>query len=327
MLRTAALTLGLLLMVGTGAAFASADHAVYMQGQKVDLKQELWTEDGWTYAPVKEIADAMGWQTAYDADADQIAVTNGIDDTLSFRNGASDLTFNGQIYKFGGTVKLKDGIAYFPLRLLAEAMHASVGWQEQEKIAILQTEEKYAVADGDTLASIAEAHETSVEALMKRNGLAEETLVPGQLLKVVVPEFLEPEFAARIASAEAKEKAETAMDAADLELLAKLVQVEAGNEPYEGKLAVANVVLNRLERGYSDSIRGVIYAPGQFPPAKSGLLAKQKPSKESIKAAKAAFSGVNNVPGAVSFFNPKLEPGKAKKANIVKTIGHHAFSK
>ncbi|WP_221469278.1 cell wall hydrolase [Cohnella nanjingensis] len=321
-MRLTALTLGLLLTVGTGAAFANADNTIYMQGQKVELNQDLWSIDEWTYAPVKEIADRMGWQLTYDGDADRITVSNGIDDTLSFRPGASEVSFNGRTYKFAGTVKVKDGSAYFPLRLMAEAMHASVGWQEQEKAAVLQTEEKYAVASGDTLASIAEANETSVEALKARNGLTDDTLSVGQLLKVVVPEFLEPGAAVKIAAVAAEKE----VDAADLALLAKLVEVEAGNEPYEGKLAVANVVLNRVSRGYADTIKGVIYASGQFPPARNGQLAKETASKESIKAAKAALSGVNNVPGAVSFFNPKLEPGKAKKVKVVKKIGHHIFS-
>jgi spore germination cell wall hydrolase CwlJ-like protein len=56
-------------------------------------------------------------------------------------------------------------------------------------------------------------------------------------------------------------------------------------------------------------------------------LDKTTPSKDSLKAARAALSGENNVPGAVYFFNPKREPGKLKKVTVVKEFGHHVFAK
>ena len=58
------------------------------------------------------------------------------------------------------------------------------------------------------------------------------------------------------------------MSASDSEvyLLACIIEWEAGWEPYEGKLAVANVVLNRVRssRFQQNTITDVIYAPGQF---------------------------------------------------------------
>ncbi|MDE7431147.1 MAG: cell wall hydrolase [Lachnospiraceae bacterium] len=91
----------------------------------------------------------------------------------------------------------------------------------------------------------------------------------------------------------------------DVYLLSCLVHAEAGWEPYEGKLAVANVVLNRLNSGkYGNSISAVIYAKGQFSVAASGRLATvmaQGPNSESIKAAKEALAGVNNVPSYPNF--------------------------
>lgn len=91
----------------------------------------------------------------------------------------------------------------------------------------------------------------------------------------------------------------------DVYLLACLVCAEAGYEPYEGKLAVANVVLNRLNGGlYGNTMSDVIYARGQFSVAASGRLAKimaAGPNNESITAAKEALSGKNNVPEYSNF--------------------------
>lgn len=91
----------------------------------------------------------------------------------------------------------------------------------------------------------------------------------------------------------------------DVYLLASLVHAEAGHEPYEGKLAVANVVLNRLNGGYyGNTVKDVIYARGQFSVVPSGRLSQvmsQGPNADSIRAAKDAVSGVNNVPDYASF--------------------------
>ena len=90
----------------------------------------------------------------------------------------------------------------------------------------------------------------------------------------------------------------------DAYLLACLVHAEAGSEPYEGKLAVANVVLNRVNRGFGDSISSVIYARGQFSVVTNGRLASviaNGPNSESVQAANEALSGVNNVPDYLFF--------------------------
>ncbi|MCM1048452.1 MAG: cell wall hydrolase [Clostridiales bacterium] len=95
-------------------------------------------------------------------------------------------------------------------------------------------------------------------------------------------------------------------DADDLRLMAALIQCEAGAEPYEGKLAVASVVMNRVRSGaYPNTISGVIYASGQFTPAMSGKVAKTynngKILDSCYQAAQEAMSGVSNVGDATHF--------------------------
>lgn len=308
LLGKAVLTLVLLLTMGAGAAFASSNGTLYILDQKVELGQELLVDDGVTYAPVKELSKLMGWQLSYDSDTGRIAVRNEIGDSLAFRTGRSQVFFNGQTYEIAQASKIVDGTAYVPLRTLTEAMHASIGWHADDNAIVVKPVEEYTVADGDTLASIAKANDTTAEALMARNELADSKIQAGQVLKVVVPEFLDPATA-------------------DAAIIAKMVEIESGNEPYEGKLAVANVILNRLHSGFSDTVSGVIYAQGQFPPAGKGMLQTETASSDSLKAAKAALAGENNVPGAVYFFNPNYEPGKVKLVTVVKKIGSHMFAK
>lgn len=116
----------------------------------------------------------------------------------------------------------------------------------------------------------------------------------------------------------------------DLKLLACLVHAEAGNQSYEGRLAVANIVLNRVKSGkYPDTIKAVIYSPGQFSVASSGSLSKQLSNYESyssnsqrlsIKAARAALEGANNIGNRLYFHSYKaaVRKGYDKKDNAVK---------
>ena len=60
---------------------------------------------------------------------------------------------------------------------------------------------------------------------------------------------------------------------AEVDLLAALIYCEANIEPYEAKLAVGAVVMNRLERGtYGSTLADVIYQPEQFTPACDGKV-------------------------------------------------------
>ncbi len=80
-------------------------------------------------------------------------------------------------------------------------------------------------------------------------------------------------------------------------LLACLIQCESGS--YEGQLAVANVILNRVNSSkFPNSITDVIYAAGQFSPVRSGSLdarLAKGPSSTALQAATDALNGVNNI--------------------------------
>lgn len=93
--------------------------------------------------------------------------------------------------------------------------------------------------------------------------------------------------------------------ASDIELLAALLECEAGSRNYDAVLAVASVVVNRMKsRYYPDTVRGVIYQSGQFPPAHDGKVDRVlsrgvKPI--CVQAAKDALAGKNNVGNCLSF--------------------------
>lgn len=105
----------------------------------------------------------------------------------------------------------------------------------------------------------------------------------------------------------AEKAAAEAAAQADKELLAALIFCEAGNQPYEGQVAVGAVVMNRVRSGsYPDTISDVIYQPGQFSPAMSGwldsVLASGGYTDSAMQAAADALAGSNPV-GDCMYFN------------------------
>jgi len=107
----------------------------------------------------------------------------------------------------------------------------------------------------------------------------------------------------------------------DFTLLSALVYLEAGNQPYEGMLAVAAVVMNRVKSsGYPNSVSGVIYASGQFAPARGGRLEAQIEKgvpKACKEAAREALKGKSNIGGATHFRRYSGQAGTV--------IGAHVF--
>lgn len=133
---------------------------------------------------------------------------------------------------------------------------------------------------------------------------------------------VEEEEAIQREKEEAARKGKASTNTDDLILLAALIEGEGNGQPYEGKVAIANVVLNRVNSGaYPSSIYNVIYQPGQFGPALSGKVAQiilKGPSSSNKDAAAAALGGLNYIGGCTHF-----KPISSGMAGAV--IGGHVF--
>ena len=119
--------------------------------------------------------------------------------------------------------------------------------------------------------------------------------------------------AAAQAEKEAQEQAEQAQassavnaSASERELLAALIFCEAGNQPYDGQVAVGAVVMNRVRSGsFPDTITDVIYQSGQFTPAMTGwldsVLASDGYTDSAMQAAADALAGSNPIGDCLYF--------------------------
>lgn len=112
------------------------------------------------------------------------------------------------------------------------------------------------------------------------------------------------------------------------DLLERLVEAEAGVEPYKGKVAVANVVLNRVKNAqFPDTIYAVIHAKNQFTPVANGTINKVA-SEDSKRAVQEALSGVNYVPDALYFYDARIATSRwLDGLETTNVIGNHTFKR
>lgn len=113
--------------------------------------------------------------------------------------------------------------------------------------------------------------------------------------------------------------------------LARIIQAESGAEPYRGKLAVGNVILNRVASvDFPNSIYGVIFDRKngvQFTPVANGTI-YNTPSAESIRAAEECLAGTRVVGNCLYFFNPKTATKASwivQNCRYYTSIGDHDF--
>ena len=117
-------------------------------------------------------------------------------------------------------------------------------------------------------------------------------------------------------------EAEMLAKSEEVRMIAAMIQCEAGNQEFDGQLAVGAVIMNRVKSpSYPNTILEVLYQPGQFGPAGSqrfmNILANDTIKDSCREAAKQAYIGVDNTGGLLHFQKAGVREG------IV--IGSHVF--
>ena len=122
---------------------------------------------------------------------------------------------------------------------------------------------------------------------------------------------------------------ESFYNADDLLWLSRIIHAESRGESLEGKIAVGNVVLNRVHSSrFPDTIYDVIFQGNgtQFSPVRSGKIYNE-PSEACIMAAKLCLEGESEVEGALYFLNISTAGSGwiVKNRTLVTKIGCHSF--
>jgi len=111
----------------------------------------------------------------------------------------------------------------------------------------------------------------------------------------------------------------------DLLWLSRIIYAESGNQSLKGKIAVGNVVMNRVHsERFPNSIYEVIFQRNQFSPAASGSVYRD-PNEESVLAAKLVLEGAVVLDGVLFFNRAGMNCYASRNREYVATIGEHSF--
>ncbi len=121
---------------------------------------------------------------------------------------------------------------------------------------------------------------------------------------------------------------QSSVSSANLDLLARCVYAEARGEPYTGQVAIAAVVLNRVESpSFPNTISGVIYQKGAFTCVSDGQI-NLTPNQTAYNAARDALNGWDPTNGCLYYYNPATATSKwIWSLKVQLTIGRHSFAR
>lgn len=233
---------------------------------------------------------------------------------------------------------IENSRTFVPIRFIAEQLGANVSWDANSQEAILEYEDK--TIKLPVYSSTATINGSSVAIDAPVNIYNSRTFVPVRFIAETFDcsvdwdannYLVDIETESYVPTEENKIVDNTPVySSEDLYWLSRLVEAESQGEPYEGQLAVANVIVNRKNSDlFPGSIKGVIFDNNygiQYTPVANGRI-YNTPSNVSIQAAKQALEGHNNISTCLYFLNPDKSTNNwiVWNRSYFKTIQSHDF--
>lgn len=225
-------------------------------------------------------------------------------------------------------MKRKTSILLFLVMLMSifcfhpeEAYGQSIGWGAKGEL-VRQAQQKlknWGYLEGAVDGVYGEETYRAVRLFQQRNGLEVDGIIGPQTRRALgLPETAATSTAPSRSGVSRSD---------DVNVLARAIHAEAKGEPYEGKVAVGAVILNRVRHpAFPNTIAGVIYQPCAFEPVKNGSI-NETPDEESYRAAKDALNGWDPTGGAIYFWNPATSSSPwIWTRKITLRIGKHVFA-
>lgn len=243
-----------------------------------------------------------------------------------------DLAVNGSIIKTDQDPYIENGTTFVPVRFLSEAVGAYVSW-DGENVLIDTTDTSIKLTIGSKNVYVNGKKQLLSSAAHIKN---DRTYIPVrnicEMLGAEVS-WLDGYHIVYITADNCsvdKKYVDTSYTLDEIFWLGRIIEAESGGESKTGKIAVGNVILNRVKsEEYPDTIYGVIFDKKfgtQFQPVSNGTI-YNTPSSESLQSAKLALSGVNTVGESLYFLNPSIATSFWITSNraYYTTIGNHDF--
>ena len=203
------------------------------------------------------------------------------------------------------------------------ALQAEASKAAQNEIEEVQAAEEAARIEAEAQAKAAAEEAARLEAEAQAKAAEEAAQLEAEAqAKAAAEEAARIAAEAQQAALAAQAAQTAAISAEELKLLANIIYCEAGSESYVGKVAVGNVIMNRVKSASQpNTITEVVYAKGQFSPVRNGslqrALSSDKADAACYQAAIEALAGAQPVGGKLFFRRNNGRSGQV--------IGHHVF--
>ena len=202
------------------------------------------------------------------------------------------------------------------------ALQAEASEAAQNEIEEVQAAEEAARIEAEAQAKAAAEEAARLEAEAQAKAAEEAARLEAEAQAKAAEEAARIEAEAQQAALAAQAAQTAAISAEELKLLANIIYCEAGSESYVGKVAVGNVIMNRVKSASQpNTITEVVYAKGQFSPVRNGslqrALSSDKADAACYQAAIEALAGAQPVGGKLFFRRNNGRSGQV--------IGHHVF--
>lgn len=252
--------------------------------------------------------------------------------TLSHASAPPAIYLDGNEITASLSGALIGGTSYIPLKAVAEEYGGSLTWEQNTRTARYNTNGLEVIATvGDTYIL------ANGRALPSQGGII---LHDGRIMlpSRVIAEILCGDVvwdgtnrSVHITSGEGYiTGGEDFYDKDSLYWLSRIISAESRGEPFEGQIAVGNVILNRVSHpSYPDTIEGVVFDDKyavQFEPVSNRTI-YDDPAEISVIAAKLCLEGLDLASGSIYFYNPNKSQSTWFNENCqyIMTIGGHAF--
>ncbi|PGK51109.1 hypothetical protein CN918_25305 [Priestia megaterium] len=287
---------------------ASSAYKLQVNGKEIKDANTTLVQNGQVMVPIRVVTETLGGTVTWNDKTSLMTIKTAYGDKVEITALSNKLKLNGTTLAIDVRPVLNNGRLFINPQLIGELNHATVSMASNQ-ITIIK-KGIYTASKAESIYDTAKKTGTSVEDLMLRNQLKTTKIAKGQKLKIIIPYILK-------------------FNEDRVNTLGRIIEAEARGESMQGKIAVGNVIINRMNnKQFPNTIKGVIFQKNQFSPVKSGKIYSTKASTDSLKAAVRVINGENVVKDALYFYNPKLTKETFfSKLTYIMRIGNHQFLK
>ena len=293
-----------ILLLNFFPANASTQLKIKVNNKLISSDVEPFIKNGTTYVPIRFISEALNTdKIVWNEEAKTVLITKDSTKIALIIN--KNYAYVNDVYtSLEANAVLANGRTFVPLRFLSNCFNADVNWNENT----------YTVSISTTKAPIASNNNSSSSSTSKPSGSGNSS------------SSTKPSGSNNSSSSSSN----NSYTENEVYWLSKIIEAEASGEPLKGKVAVGEVILNRVKSNdFPNTIWGVIFDTKfgvQFEPVANGSI-YNTPSEESIKAAKMALNGSNYAGNSLYFLNPSIAESKwiINNREFYATIANHEF--